>query len=122
MQNNPTMRYQLAVYPGLVIFAGWLAMICLQRKSPWGEEFPGVVSPWVATWKQKSLAVLRYIWMVFKFIIPIAVLVLTVAWAYAFTRIYTRPITRIAASRWIYQNVPGPINLHIHTDDGMVIR
>jgi hypothetical protein len=88
MQNNPTMRYQLAVYPGLVIFAGWLAMICLQRKSPWGEEFPGVVSPWVATWKQKSLAVLRYIWMVFKFIIPIAVLVLTVAWAFAFTQFF----------------------------------
>ena len=41
------------------------------------------------------------------------VLVSTILWAYAFSRIYTRPITRLAASEWIYQNVPGPIGISI---------
>ncbi|MBC7256136.1 MAG: hypothetical protein H5T66_08560, partial [Chloroflexi bacterium] len=27
-------------------------------------------------------------------------------WAVAFTSIYTRPVTRVAASRWIFQNIP----------------
>ena len=30
----------------------------------------------------------------------------TFGWAYAFTRIYTRPHSRIAASRWIYAHIP----------------
>jgi YYY domain-containing protein len=44
---------------------------------------------------------------------------MTFAWAFAFTRIYTRPVTRVAASRWIYQNIPGPINLKIDTGDSL---
>ena len=43
----------------------------------------------------------------------------TLAWAFAFTRIYTRPVTRVAASSWIYQNVQGPINLKIDTGTGV---
>jgi hypothetical protein len=43
----------------------------------------------------------------------IALAVLTVlgtgAYAYAFTRIYTRPHTRVAATTWIYDNIPGQL-------------
>ena len=42
----------------------------------------------------------------------------TGAYGYAFSRIYTRPVTRIAASHWVYQNIPGAINLQIDTTQG----
>ncbi len=48
--------------------------------------------------------------------VRIAVLVvvcITGAWAIAFSSIYTAPVTRIAASRWILSNVPAPIQLVI---------
>jgi YYY domain-containing protein len=40
------------------------------------------------------------------------VIVGTYVWAFAFTSIYTQPTTRIAASRWIYDNVPTAATLH----------
>ena len=44
------------------------------------------------------------------------------AWAYAFTRIYTRPVTRVAASYWVYQNIPAPLNLRIQIGDNAVYQ
>jgi YYY domain-containing protein len=39
--------------------------------------------------------------------VPLLLVVLgTFAWAYAFTRIYTQPHSRVAASRWIYAHIP----------------
>jgi YYY domain-containing protein len=55
---------------------------------------------------------------VLSIIIGLTTLLLTTSWAFAFTRIYTRTETRIAASRWIFQNVPGPVNLRIQAADG----
>ena len=46
------------------------------------------------------------------------VLLGTLAWAWGFTNIYRTDNTRIQASRWIYQNIPGPFNLTIATDGG----
>ncbi len=51
-------------------------------------------------------------------LVGIIVLLATSAWAYAFHTIYIRDEPRMAASRWIYQNVPGPINAHIQMVDG----
>ena len=36
----------------------------------------------------------------------VTVLLGTAIWAFAFASIYTRPVTRVAASRWIYENIP----------------
>ena len=109
LQFNATMRYQLPIYPALAIFAGW-AIVQLwsggDRYIAWGKnaisrlQLPAFNLP-------RILAVF----------IGGAVLLASVAWAWAFSRIYVRPITRIEASRWIYQNVPGPINLHIRSSE-----
>ena len=103
---NPSMRYQLPIYPTLVIFAAW-AIIHLwdlgkaRRASHEGKSR--------VNWQQITSIFAGGI-----------VLVATFAYAFAFTGIYTRPITRIEGSRWIYQNIPGPINLHIGASQGIV--
>ncbi len=89
---TPTMRYQLPVYPTLVILAAWCIVELYDRGLPWLRR----------AWN-RGLA------------IGLGVLGvgLTFAWAFAFSGIYVAPFTRVEASRWIYQNVPGPINLHL---------
>ncbi len=95
------MRYQLPVYPSLAIIAAW-AIITLWDKA----ALNGLLSR--AARKINPYRLLA---------VGLGGLVLlgTFLWAFAFTRIYTRPVTRVAASRWIYQHVPGPINLRIQT-------
>src|SRR4030095_7893576 len=50
-------------------------------------------------------------------ILVLTVIALTAMWAFAFQSIYVRDEPRIAASRWIFQNVPGPVNLEIQKSD-----
>jgi YYY domain-containing protein len=87
LQFNATMRYQLPIYPLLAMMAAWVAFQVSKSKF--------------------TNYVLRFSALV--------VLTLTAVWAFAFLSIYTRPETRMTASRWIYQNVPAPINLR-YTD------
>ncbi|MFN2118822.1 MAG: hypothetical protein ACK2T0_00335, partial [Anaerolineales bacterium] len=101
---NPTMRYQLPVYPLLCMMAGWVI---------------------VYVWDQRKGANSRRMKVVYgasALMAGCAVLMLSAAWAFAFTRIYTRPVTRVAASEWIYQNVPGPINVRIRLADGTIYQ
>ncbi|MEA3345466.1 MAG: DUF2298 domain-containing protein [Chloroflexota bacterium] len=50
----------------------------------------------------------------------IVVVVGTCLWAFAFTRIYARPHSRVQASRWIYENVPrGSVIANEHWDDAL---
>ncbi|MGW8250416.1 MAG: ArnT family glycosyltransferase, partial [Anaerolineales bacterium] len=100
LQFNPTMRYQLPIYPALAIFAAWAVFALYDR----GRERGGTGGRW-----RRLAAVL----------IAAVALLGTYAWAFAFTRIYARPITRVEASRWIYQNIPGPVNLRIQDDQGV---
>jgi YYY domain-containing protein len=98
LQFNPTMRYQLPIYPTLAVFAGWAVMELWELRS---KKFP---RPRLFVLQRLASALLGTL-----------VLLATFAYAFAFTRIYTRPITRIEASRWIFQNIPGPINLRLQT-------
>jgi len=100
LQFNPTMRYQLPIYPALAIFAAWSVFALYDRRR--------VTTGRRIRWSSLLAAVIGGL-----------VLVSTFAWAYGFSRIYTRPITRVEASRWIYQNIYGPINLKIETPEGI---
>jgi YYY domain-containing protein len=100
-----SMRYQMLVYPTLAIMASLFLYTLWER----GKSFI-----------EKNKARIGKILVILAWVTGIGVLVATLAWAFAFTRIYTRPVTRIEASYWIYQNVPGPINLKIQTDDTTV--
>ena len=98
LQFNPNMRYQLPIYPLLAMMAAWAVF---DWTSP---RFKGLKR---LNWR-KILATT----------VGVVVLLLTFGWAFAFVGIYLRPETRVAASRWIYQNVPGPIDLQIQTPTG----
>ncbi|HLA06386.1 MAG TPA: DUF2298 domain-containing protein [Anaerolineales bacterium] len=104
LQFNPTMRYQLPIYPLLAMMAAWvvfeLAGLKVERASP-------------ATEGSVEGSIRFNLSRIFAGFLGITVVVLTAAWAFAFQSIYTRDEPRIAASRWIFQNVPGPINLQI---------
>ncbi len=101
-----TMRYQIPVYPTLAIIAAWAIFALWDHRSRWKLRLPERVAQ---AWPK-----------VLSLLVGLAVLLSTFAWAFAFTRIYNRPMTRVEATRWIYQNVPAPINLHIQTDVGQV--
>ena len=97
LQFNPTMRYQLPIYPLLAMMASWFVF----------EQLP-ITNP-----KLRNTANIT------RSILAIIVIVLTAAWAFAFQSIYLRDEFRIAASRWIFQNVPGPINVKYQTDNSI---
>lgn len=101
LNASSSMRYQILVYPTLAIIAAW------------------GISALYNTSRSSVLKKRAIIWpRIIAVIIGAAVVSSTAAWAFAFTRIYTRQVTRVEASYWIYQNVPGPINLKIETQDG----
>ncbi len=108
LSNNPTLRYQLPIYPQLAIFAAWalVALYDFKRGAQPSDSEIGVSKP-------------SSLFPALSVILGALVLSATAAYAFAFTQIYTRPITRLEASRWIYRNIPGPINLSIQTGDGV---
>ena len=129
LQFNPTMRYQLPVYPSLAIFAGWAVVAMYdgrrrmddEKRTAGDEERPTTEDEGLNETAIRHSPIANRRWLrVSAVFIGGGVLLATLAWAWAFSRIYVRPITRVAASRWIFQNVPGPVNLHISTADGVV--
>jgi YYY domain-containing protein len=109
MQFNPTMRYQLPVYPLLCMMAAWfifeLAGFSFKRKSTGSEDLQQE-DPQKAPIQTGSIIAAS---------VGAIVLILTVIWAFAFQSIYLRPEPRMAASRWLFQNAPGPINIGYNT-------
>ena len=92
---NPTMRYQLPIYPGMALMAAW-----------------GLVAFW--DWARG-----RGPWRPAAGFATAAVLVSTLFYAAAFAGIYSSDfedrseMSRLQASRWIYDHVPGAFTLRI---------
>ena len=87
LAKNPTMRYQLLIYPTLGIFAAW-----------------AVFTLWDAGKRaERGGRALRLL----AGVIGAGVLLATYGWAYAFTiSVYNQPVTRIAATRLDLQKYP----------------
>ncbi|MBP8997714.1 MAG: hypothetical protein KBG10_05455 [Anaerolineaceae bacterium] len=102
-----SMRYVLSVYPALALIAAWAVYKLIELASTRGRKLKKI--PFNSL---KSAA----------YVILALVIAGSTLWATAFTSIYTKPVTRVAASDWIYENVPGAINLTLLTEDGKQIR
>jgi YYY domain-containing protein len=99
-----SMRYFLPIYPALALFAALLLVRVWCR----AREGTGVSGRRRAGRRAAAAG--------------LAVLVVggTLAWAWAFTSIYRRPHSRIAASRWIYATIPpGAVLAVEHWDDAL---
>jgi YYY domain-containing protein len=108
------MRYFLPIYPFIILFAAWALVEIFDRTresrtrlAANRTKFALQFSDWRSTWK--GLAGLLALGIV---------LIGTFGYAVAFTRIYTRPMTRIAASEWILANIPGPLNVIVDSPAG----
>ncbi len=88
-----TMRYFLPIYPALFLLASWAL---------------------VALWQRAGSNQTRRI--IAGFAIA-AVIIPSVLWAFAFIEVYRQPMTRVAASKWLLDNVPSGATL-LYTADG----
>jgi len=98
-----SMRYLMLIYPLLAVITAWglWKLLSTQRDFRWKK----------LRLSSKSLRIIGVV-------STVIVVGGTLVWAFAFTRIYTRQVTRIEASEWIYENIDGPINLKLETSDG----
>jgi len=100
---TPAMRYQLPVYPTLILLAAWALWEVWDRAA-------AVRSRWRAPAR------------VTAGLLGSAVLLGTAAWALAFVQIYMRPMPRVAATRWIYTHLPGVVNLVVDSSEGDLLE
>ncbi|UCG25232.1 MAG: glycosyltransferase family 39 protein, partial [Chloroflexota bacterium] len=87
-----SIRYFLPIYPFLFLLAGWALIELWNRSGP-------------SRLKRVATGVL-----IMLVIIP------TILWANSFVDIYRRPVTRVQASEWIFDNVPTGATLLYESD------
>jgi YYY domain-containing protein len=110
-----SIRYFLPIYPFMALFAAWAIWALWQKRKreAGGRKLEaGNGRSWSSF--QRPASIFQYL----SVVLGAVVLLGTLAWAWGFTGIYRTDNTRIQASRWIYQNVPGPFNVSIATDNG----
>ncbi|MBT3240454.1 MAG: hypothetical protein HON98_01035 [Chloroflexi bacterium] len=99
---NPTMRYQMPIYPALAVFAGWF-----------------VIRFWdVAKFNQSWKPCLKRSVKTLAAVVGTISVVGTILYATAFIEIYKQPHSRVAISEWIYENIPGPFTISYDNDQG----
>ncbi|MBN2555150.1 MAG: glycosyltransferase family 39 protein [Anaerolineales bacterium] len=99
---TPAMRYQLPVYPALILLAAW-----------------GLWTFWDRTQGSRRI---EKAGRVLAAAMLTVVSVGTILWGLAFTEIYARPVTRVDATRWIFENVPAVMNVVIGSGEQQVLE
>jgi len=90
-------RYFLPVYPAFLLLAAWLMVRWVRRTR--------------SGWRPRPVRAAT--------VGAVAVVLLgTLCWALASTSIYTRSHTRVAASRWIFENVPSAATVQLDVAGG----
>ncbi len=105
-----SVRYFLPVYPTLFVLAGW-GVVYLWRRAAAGRRGAERSEP-----VSRISNLVSGKWAVA--LLALLVIIPTFLWAVTFTRIYREPMTRIAASEWIFQNVPSGATLLYDTPEG----
>nr|WP_290669019.1 DUF2298 domain-containing protein [Ardenticatena sp.] len=104
-----SLRYMLPIYPTLALLAAWL-LIWLWDCARAGKTIR--LGRWWLRWTPALAGSTLSL-----------VAVGTLLWALAFTSIYTRPHSRVQASRWMYENIPpGSTIANEHWDDPLPLR
>jgi YYY domain-containing protein len=103
------MRYFLPVYPVLAIFGAWAVISLWDAGVVRAKRAGKRCFDWRA-WARPAAGVVG----------GLAVLGAGL-WAWAFVQIYQQDVSRLAATRWIYQNLPGPITM-TYIRDGQEIN
>ena len=105
-----TVRYLLPTYPFFLLLGAYFLSVA-------GDELRDASRRWrSSTFNSLLPTVSRVVGLA----LPVVVLGGTFLWAFAFTRIYTRPHSRIQASHWIYEYVPrGSVIANEHWDDAL---
>jgi YYY domain-containing protein len=116
------LRYMLPISVPLVVFAAWL--LAGPRQSaplPSGSSLQAQAEE---PEKRKGRALQKPDWPTLLARFALVVVILgTFAWAYAFTRIYTREHSRITAARWLLQHAPaGATITHESWDDPLPLH
>ena len=102
-----SMRYLLPLYPALCLIASWTIFKLWENGSGAARKINRININW-----RRVLALTT----------AVITIIGTVGWAIAFTSIYTRPVTRVAASEWIYQNISSAIEMPINQEDGTQVN
>ncbi|MCL4805834.1 MAG: glycosyltransferase family 39 protein [Anaerolineae bacterium] len=114
-----SVRYFLPIYPTLFVLAGWALVYLWRRAGERERRGEGEKGSGGAT-RGGFVSRISYLvsgkWAVG--LLALVVLIPSFLWAVTFTRIYREPMTRIAASDWIFANVPSGATLLYDTADG----
>ncbi|HNR96236.1 MAG TPA: DUF2298 domain-containing protein [Anaerolineae bacterium] len=90
-------RYLTPFFPFMAMLAGYLLVQLWRKVQMWREEWPARRAGSGRAVRWLTIAAVAF---------TLFVTVGSVSWAYAFSRIYTRPLTRVTASLWVYDNIP----------------
>jgi YYY domain-containing protein len=99
------MRYLIPIYPAVAIISAWAIFKLWEEGQSEARKIARISFNW-----RRALSVVA----------AVVVIGATGAYAIAFSNIYTRPVTRVAASEWVLKNIPGAINIKLSSDSGSV--